>query len=381
MNKNISNEQCITPSQMYMIFNARLFWRRLNVWDTNYIISRYMGIGSPEDLFGRMYLENSNFGDILEIVFGRNNANQLSNMLNQYSIYLRDLISAQLQGNTDAVNQYVNLLYQNADNRAVFLASINPYLNEGEWRGYLETYLQYTLEQINEFITGNFRGVVDLYDRTSALVNPMGTVFAQALFEYITAGLQCSLTPEGSKRCFTREQMDAIFRIRMFWFDMNVWRRAYMLSVYFGIGNPDEVLARLSQTVADYTNKLEMIFGETNIDKNLQLINRYNKLFADLVNAQVAGNTGEISRITEQLYQVANERAVLLASINPYWDENEWRNRLYQQTKEMINESTTFLTGDYVRNLDIFSNLLTLSESTGDYYLQGLMRYINSRQM
>jgi len=381
MNKNISNERCFTPSQMYMIFNVRLFWRRLNVWDTNYIVSRYKGIGSPEDQFGRMYLENSNFGDILEIIFGRNNANQISNMLNQYSIYLRDLISAQLQGNTDAVNQYVNLLYQNADNRAAFLASINPYLNEAEWRGYLDTYLQYTLEQINEFITGNFRGVVDLYDRAAALADQMGTVFAQALFEYITAGLQCSLTPEGSRRCFTRDLMDVIFGIKMFWFDMAVWRRAYMLSVYFGVGTPDEVLARLSQTVVDYSNELRMIFGETNIDKNLQLINRYNELFAALVNAQAAGNTGEISRITEQLYQVANERAALLASINPYWDENEWRNRLYQQTKGTIDESTTFLTGDYARTLDIFSTLLTRAESTGDYYLQGLTSYINSRQM
>jgi hypothetical protein len=237
------------------------------------------------------------------------------------------------------------------------------------------------LEQINELITGNFRGVVDLYDRVAALSNSMGTVFAQALFDYITAGYQCSLMPEESQRCFTRDQINAIFGIRMFWFDMTVWIRAYMMSVYFGVGTPDEFHTRLNQTVVDYTNELKMIFGESNINKNLQLINRYNELFAALVNAQATGNTSEISRITEQLYQVANERAVFLASINPYWDENELRNRLYQQTKGIINESTTFLTGDYARNLDIFSTLLALAESTGDYYFQGLMSYINSRQM
>lgn len=381
MAENISSEQCITLSQMNLIFNLRLFWRRINVWDTNYIVSRYREIGTEEELFGRLYLENSNFGDMLQIIFGRNISHQYSNLLNQYSIYLRELISAQLLGDTDAVNQYVNLLYQNVDNRASFLASINPYMNELEWRGYLETYLQYTLEQINELILGNFRGLVDLYDQIAALANQMGTVFANALFEYITAGLQCSLTPEGKQQCFTREQMDMIFGIRMFWFDMTVWRRAYMLSVFFGVGNPDEVFARLGQTVVDYTNDLRGVFGERNMENNLQLINHYNDLFAALVNAQMAGNPEEVSRITVELYQVANERAAFLASINPYWDESEWRNRLYQQTRGTINELDTFLTGDYASNMDIFSTLLTQAESTGDYYLQGLMGYINSRQM
>jgi hypothetical protein len=91
------DEQCITFSQINMIFNARLFWRRLTTWTRVYIISRYMGIGTSEEAFSRLYIENLNFGELLQIVFGRQIANQFSGLLNQYTIGIRELITAELQ--------------------------------------------------------------------------------------------------------------------------------------------------------------------------------------------------------------------------------------------------------------------------------------------
>lgn len=378
--KNKFNEQCITYGQMNMIFNSRIFWRRFTTWIRVYIISRYMGIGSEEEGFGRLYLETSSVGNILQIIFEREDSNQLSRLLNQLTFSLRDLITAQLQGNREAMNQNVNRLYETAADIAAFLASINPYVDETEWRGMLETYIQYTIREANSFITRNYSQDIGLFEELTALTDKMGDLLAQAVYDLIMGGSQNTdnLPPRSDQQCITYEQMNQIYNIRMFWFESVLWTRAYMLSRYSGIGNAEEVKARLQQVPAEYLDTLEQVFGER-IETDLQLLTAYIDLIDALITAQSAGNTEEVDRITRLLYQNADQRAAFLASLNPYWDEDDWRRRLYNNLRSTIEESITFLTGDYARNLDIFSTLLDQAESTSGYFARGLFSYIKNR--
>ncbi len=380
--KKSFNEQCITYSQMSLIFNMRLFWRRLTTWTRIYIISRYLGIGTAEVSFERLYLENLDFGDTLRIHFNRSIANRYSQLLNQFSIGLRELISARLEGDFDAVRQNIDRLVQNADQRAAFLASINPYFNEEEWKDLLQTYLQDTMQQANLFAAKDFRTDIEYFDRLMTLSNQMGDVFAQGLYDYITSGEQnpSSLPAQEGQKCFTSEQMNLIFDTRMFWFDMINWVRAFMLSKYKDVGNEDAVYARLQKVQADFISNLKKIFGESPGVDQLQLeLNAYIGLIDSLITAQKAGNTQEIDRITKQLYQNADDIAASLASINPSWDKNEWRTRLYNNLRSTIDESAMFLTEDYARNLDIFSTLMDQAESASDYFAQGLPNIIIPR--
>ena len=159
--KNKFNEQCITYSQISLIFNMRIFWRRLTTWIRIYIISRYFGIGTAEVSFERLYLENLNFGDMLRIHFSRSISDRYSQLLNQFSIGLRELITAQIEKNFDAVRQDIDRLLQNADQTAEFLASINPYFNETEWKNLLRTYLQDTMQDANLFASKDYRMAIE----------------------------------------------------------------------------------------------------------------------------------------------------------------------------------------------------------------------------
>ena len=245
--KSNFDPQCITYSQMNLIFNTRLFYRRLTIWTREYIVSTYLGIGTPEELFGRFYLETLGSGNFIRPFFDREAANQYSQLLSTYAIALRELISAQLEGNTEAVNQSVNRLYQDVYERASFVASINPYVDEAEFRELLETYLQYTIEEANQFMSGNYRSDIELFDRLTMLGNPLGDAAAQSLYNYVTSGAQ-DITPlQGRQQCLTSEQVDTIYNIRMFWFELLTWVRGLMLSKYLGIGNETEIYDRLKQ--------------------------------------------------------------------------------------------------------------------------------------
>lgn len=155
MQKRDFNKQCITYSQMNMIFNARLFWRRYTTWIRVYLISRYLGLGTEEEAFDRMYFETSGIGNFLQIIFDLQSSNDIAQQLSQITISLRDLITAQFQGNTEAMKQNVDRLYQNAEDFAVLLSTINPYINEAEWKNMMNLYIQYTIRQANSFVTGD----------------------------------------------------------------------------------------------------------------------------------------------------------------------------------------------------------------------------------
>ncbi|MDF2654467.1 MAG: hypothetical protein K0R19_941 [Bacillota bacterium] len=380
--KNSFDPQCITYSQMNLIFNIRIAWRRLVTWTRAYQISRYMGIGTEEELFCRLYHEVQNFSDMIQIIFGREISRRNAGFLINNTIILRDLISAHLAGDMEAIDRNLARFYQNINENAAFLAEINPYWNENEWRDMLETYLQYTIEEANAFASGTYKEDIQIFDLRTDLSNIMGDIFAKGLYDYITSGQQnTAARPEGIE-CFTLEQVNGIYDIRMFWFELNTWVRNYMLSRYAGIGNTAEVLSRLRRVPEDYVRNLRLFFGDQPAIAALDIqLNQYIDLLDELITAQMEGNTEAIGRITQLLYQNAADRAASVSQLSPYWDESEWGPRLANSIRGTLDESTTFLTGEYARNLDIFSTLLDLAESTSDYFAQGVINFIRDHRI
>lgn len=381
MMKNDFNPQCLTFSQMNLIFNARIYYRRLTTWTRAYVLARYFGVGTAEELFGRFYLESLDIGDMLQFVFGRQFAEQYSQLASQFAIAFRDLLSAQIDGNTEAITENVDRLYRNVEERSIFLEEINPYWSAEGYQDLFGTYIQYIIEIANAIAAGDYSRDIELYDSLTAHTNRMGDVFAQGMYDYITSGMEPpnTLPPNTNGECITYEQMEIIYDIRMVWFELFYWVRNYMLSRYLGLGNIDEVLARLRQVPVDYTNALKQVFGEQVAEDLLQEINTYFVLLDDFITAQMEGNADELDRVTPLLYENAEKRAALISSVNPLWEYDEWRTRLFNNTHITIDQSTTFLMGDYARNIDIFSRLLDLSESTSTYFAQGIYQYLSQQ--
>lgn len=380
--KNKFNEQCITPGQIDLITNARAFFRRFSGWIRAYIVSRYTGVGTPEEIFGRIYLETSNFGDMMRFTLGFNDAIGFTQRMNQIISGLRDIIDTQLAGNSQGVQEGVNRLYQSADDTASFLASINPYFNEAEWKNLLRTYMQYNLETANLFSSGQYDKEIDLVDRITDLTDQMGYSFAQSINDYITSGLQTNPTQEGVQ-CVTLEQVNEIYRIRTIWFDLTNWTRNYMLSKFKGIGDENDVHARLQQVPAEFINALRQFFGDLPIFESYQqALNEYVNLIDSLTTAMMEGNTDEVNRTVKQLYRNADERAAAFSSLNPtYWNQSEAQTRLYNNIRTTIDEAFSFSTGDYARNLDIYSALLDQAESLSDDISGGLIGYLNDQRI
>lgn len=377
--RNDFNPECITYSQMNMIFNVRIFYRRLMNLTRSYMRNRYYNLGTEDVLFDRLYLESSDFGKLLHLNFGRAYSEQYSLFSSQFVNDLRDLISAQIAGNTEGINQNVTRLYDNFTKSASLRAAMNPYWSEDEYRNLLETYVQALITEANALSTGNFNEDIALYARLTELTNRLGDVFAEGVYNFITTG--ANIPAQVSGPCITYEQMRTIQNIRMFWFDFEVWLRSYMISKYLKIGDTEAIYNQLKKVVVDYTNDIKTVYGEKFAADLLRELNDYIDLVNNYTTAQLAGNTDEINRIIPLLYKNADNRAALQASANPFLNENQWRNSLYNlQVRGFINESAAIKSGDIARSLDIYIALLNQAEDMSGYFAQALFNYFTQVQ-
>ena len=266
---------------MSIINNARLFFIKLSAC-SNLYYQQVLWYWNTEESFQRLYSEISGLVIYSKWLLIVNLWMKFLNCLTDlYLLY--DLITFQLQGNTAAMNQNVNRLYQISRNSSSFLASINPYLNEEEWRNLLDTYIQYTLEEANALAAGNYTSFIQYDEIILDHINKMGDILAQSLYDYLISGYD--LSPQSNLQCITYEQMDQLFRLRMAWNEINILTNMYMLSRYRGIANPDVTKTILNQFIIDHVDRLQQFFG-TNLENYSQQLLTYINLIDSLITAQ-----------------------------------------------------------------------------------------------
>lgn len=185
INTSRSNEQTINNAQMNLIFNTRILWRNLATWMRAYLVARFTGIDITEDIFQRLYEIPAEFGHIFRLVFGDQITDKYVQQLSSAIVLFKDFIESEITGNVEQANEIAKKLYQGADERAAFLASINPYWTETEWKNLIYIFYKYTFEEITSFLNGNPRSI-PIFDQILKHADRMGDYFSQGLFNYMT---------------------------------------------------------------------------------------------------------------------------------------------------------------------------------------------------
>lgn len=380
--KSDFDPDCLTFNQMKLIFNARMYYKRLTAWARAYILSRYFGVGTADELFGRLYLEALEQADVLKIFFGREDAGKYADLLGESVILLREIISAQIDGDAEAMARIAGRMAQNIENRVSFLHSLNPYINEEEYKDMLRVYIQTLLDYANILAAGDYERDIEIYNSLDTLADRIGNAFAESLYNYMTSGSNNAQETESGNGmpCITYDQLNIVFGTKMLWFDLVIWTRNYMLSKILGLGTTDRVLEHLRHVADDFVRLVGQIFGEEAAEAYTSAFDTYIELIDAFVTAQMEGNTEEINEIIPRLYENARERALIPTRDNPYWNEELWSGMIQNMMRYTIDEFTAFLSGDYPRSLDIYNALLDQAERMGNEFERGYFNYMNSLQ-
>lgn len=179
----VFNPNYIT-GQMNFIFRARMLWRDLATWLRSYKVSLYGGVGNTDELSRRLFRIPLEYGNNLSVFFGDPATEQYVNLLTQYIALLQSLFIAQINNDIDQINSLTQLLYENVNNTAALLASINPYWTQREWVTLLESFTNLQIQESTTFLLKDYSRNNDVFDRILSLTNIIGDYFSEGLTNY-----------------------------------------------------------------------------------------------------------------------------------------------------------------------------------------------------
>ncbi len=171
-------------------------------------------------------------------------------------------------------------------------------------------------------------------------------------------------------------EMNLIFRARMLWRNLATWITIYLVSTYGGYPNRQAVSEKLYEVPLEYGNFMNLVFGNVPTEEYINILSVYVITLQNLFDAQMRGDMDAVNRYGRQLYQNIDRRAEFLARLNPYWNKETWQSLLYHYNHLLLENSMTLLTEDYNKNIDVFDRLLSFSSVIGDYFSEGIIRYL-----
>jgi hypothetical protein len=171
-------------------------------------------------------------------------------------------------------------------------------------------------------------------------------------------------------------QMNLIFKAGMTWKDLATWLRAYIISKVAGLSDQETVQQRLNKIPMEFGNIFRLFMGDQISNAYTNLLSSYITSIESLINAQKNGDDAAVNGYMEQIHENIHQRAVMFSEINPFWQESEWRALFFRYLLLTIDESNAFLSGDYVKSTEIFDTLLSHATIMGDYFSNGLNKYI-----
>lgn len=175
----------------------------------------------------------------------------------------------------------------------------------------------------------------------------------------------------------TSGQMNLLFRMRIIWRDIATWIRSYLVSVYQN-SDPElkqNIIDKLYNVPMEYVTVLRLFFGDMVANEYSRLLSNYITILISLIDAQQSGDAAAEAEYTKQLYENVDQQVDFLAQINPFWQKEILRSLFYNFTDMTIEESNTFSSQDYSRNVNLFERILNHSTVIGDYLTKGLVSY------
>lgn len=179
----------------------------------------------------------------------------------------------------------------------------------------------------------------------------------------------------------TYNQMNIIISIQKLWFKLSYWIRIYIRASIFN--DPD--LKSVSNNLINFpseANSFSSIFYGTEVAQNLKNLSwEFIKAVMNVVEPMKYGdNVLTNSRIIEW-YKIADKISSYLASINVYWDENQWKYLLYQYIKIKTDGIYAIVKGNYSAEMDLYNQIENINFLMASYFARGTISFVTNNPL
>lgn len=175
-------------------------------------------------------------------------------------------------------------------------------------------------------------------------------------------------------RSCANKKTAVINEMRELWSQHVYWTRFFIISTISELDDLKCVTNRLMENPGDFACTLRNFYGAANAEKFKALLTEHLKIGGELVNAAKDGDTGRADMLRKEWYRNADEIAVFLCRISPFWSEKEWQEMLYSHLELTEKEVGFRLKKEYQQDIRNFGVIENEAMKMADYMSSGIIR-------
>ncbi|MFJ7646105.1 hypothetical protein ACIQ1H_01065 [Lysinibacillus sp. NPDC097279] len=172
---------CISKAESdYMAMN-RLLWLEHVNWTRMTIISIVFGLPDLPFVQTRLLRNATDLGNCLRPFYGDQLADRYAELIKEHLLIAAQLVTAANKGDAATAAAKEKEWYRNADDIAIFLSTINPYLSKDAVQQMFYSHLALTKKEAVTMIQKDYQADVQVFDEIEAEVLEMSDMIAMAI--------------------------------------------------------------------------------------------------------------------------------------------------------------------------------------------------------
>ncbi|WAG62374.1 acetylglutamate kinase [Clostridium estertheticum] len=172
----------------------------------------------------------------------------------------------------------------------------------------------------------------------------------------------------------SEKEMDLRNVMRSLWEQHVAWTRMTLISIIKDLPDVDFVTNRLLRNPIDFERVLEVFYGYEIASQFSDLFKSHLVIAAQLVKAAKAGDSKGSADAEKRWYANADEIAVFLSRINPYWSQENWKAMLYEHLRMTKSEAVNILTNNYEESITEYDEIEKQALKMADVMAEGIVK-------
>lgn len=172
---------CFTFEQLNIISLFQRLFTQLAVFMRGYINASAHNQPGLTENSERLMKVPTDFRNAFLLFYGPEIADRMTNLMTNFIAMATNIAEGYASDSEALLNQSTQNWYRSVDEFAAFLASINLFWIEEQWKNLLYQYVQLKLNMIGALFAGDYEQEIQVYERVFDLTSIMGTYMARGL--------------------------------------------------------------------------------------------------------------------------------------------------------------------------------------------------------
>lgn len=159
MRNGYNKQQICLMNQIRKVWEQHVYWTRF------FIISTAADLGDLKAVTNRLLKNPKDLAQIFAPFYGSKIAEKIRVLFTEHLTIGAELVNAAKNQEEEAANTARKKWYNNADEIAAFLSSINPCWSDSKWKAMLYSHLEMTEKEASLRLQGNYAADIEIFGK------------------------------------------------------------------------------------------------------------------------------------------------------------------------------------------------------------------------